>query len=478
MSRFGKLLVSGLAVVICIVAAQPALGAPAASESPAIASRTTSIVFDPPSRFDAPSDMREFIEGDVPPAVRVTCSDEWSEYSSYAWPAWVNMESSAYRSYLIVPDWIVDPECTYASTRRSIQIEAEGRRWDGNVWTWGYEFNSLQEFMSFAAVESTWTPPFEINHTEQALAPGLGWWVGLSSIANGQTDLIEGEIVELAPSFVNDSGIDVCPFGQGACNWDFKVRVPFGSDIGGNAVFASNGSFLGQVLEGVEWDLEDPGPANTYDVWVTGTPAACLAVFACADTAEGIWVRRGVVTAPVITSVVPMGGATQVSWTPSTVDGKSLPKGRKYLVKAYPGEAECLVPATKLTCVVQGLSPGNLYSFVVYVIGDWSSNHSTPSDPVQVEAPKPSKLTKLKATTRGKFTTIRWARPPDWAGISRYEWRVGATPSDMGEWNRLEDPATLSLRLKNYSRGSRWIVQIRGVWGDQPGPIAVVRYKY
>lgn len=89
----------------------------------------------------------------------------------------------------------------------------------------------------------------------------------------------------------------------------------------------------------------------------------------------------------------------------------------------------------------------------------------------------PQALTNLKAVTRGKFTTVSWTPPTPLWGISHYEWRVGSRANTLGNWQAYGDPKSASLLLQNSVRGRNWIVEVRAVWGSDPGPAVRVRYK-
>ena len=89
----------------------------------------------------------------------------------------------------------------------------------------------------------------------------------------------------------------------------------------------------------------------------------------------------------------------------------------------------------------------------------------------------PQALTNLKAVTRGKFTTVSWTPPTSLWGISHYEWRVGSRSNVWGGWQSFGDRKSASLILQNSVRGKSWIVEVRAVWGSEPGPAMSVRYK-
>lgn len=89
----------------------------------------------------------------------------------------------------------------------------------------------------------------------------------------------------------------------------------------------------------------------------------------------------------------------------------------------------------------------------------------------------PQALTNLKAVTRGKSTTITWTPPtPAW-GITHYEWRVGPRASALGNWQAYADPKAAGFVLQNRVRGRNWFVEVRAVWGSEPGPTLRVRYR-
>jgi hypothetical protein len=472
------------AIVLCSLALMGQLPASATEGSAMSLTETAApaqdtIIFDPPSFTDPPPNIAQFLT-EIPPPVSVSC-DYANVFLAYAWPANVNMsQETVYNSLLVTPEIAVRPGCSTSSTRFDVDVYADTSRFDGQAWNWGYDSPAIEDaFNSFASVKSTWEPSKKLSPTPKVLAPRTGWWVGLSIEGDlGNPSLIQGEIVSDAePSFIDDYGNDLCPLGRGGCNWDFKVRVPFGSTVGGEAVFSSSAGFLGQVLDIVEWDLETPGPNNTFDVTVTGTPAVCLAVITCLGDPLTAWERTGAVSAPVVTEVAPGGRSATIKWDAATLDGIPVTSTRSYEVKAYPGGGTCSPQGTALTCTITELTPGDSYQFVVYVRSLFSTNHSQPTEPVAIRDWSPSAPTNMKAVTRGKFTTITWTPPQDSSGIARYQWRVGSTAKTMGKWTSFGSRSTTSLRLTNRSRGSFWIVEVRALWGDALGPSAQVRYR-
>lgn len=88
----------------------------------------------------------------------------------------------------------------------------------------------------------------------------------------------------------------------------------------------------------------------------------------------------------------------------------------------------------------------------------------------------PSRPKGLAAATRGRFTYISWDLPSAAERVTHYQWRVGATPQAMGPWQKFGDARTTRLRLTNYGKGNRWLVDIRAWSGTRSGPPARVAF--
>lgn len=181
-------------------------------------------------------------------------------------------------------------------------------------------------------------------------------------------------------------------------------------------------------------------------------------------------------SAPTDVTAKPGDASAVVSWrSPSNDGGRPV---ESYEVRASPGSSTCQTTRA-LTCVVTGLINGVSYVFTVT-----ASNQvgvSPPSEPSVQVTPEsqprtPGAIRDPKATTSGKTTTITWKPPANAANITAYQWRVGSSPRTMGEWQSLGNSSTKRLRLRNYSRGATWLVDIRAQAGSSYGPTTRIRY--
>lgn len=89
----------------------------------------------------------------------------------------------------------------------------------------------------------------------------------------------------------------------------------------------------------------------------------------------------------------------------------------------------------------------------------------------------PMPVADLQASTRGKLTTVSWTPPEPSYSVSHYEWRVGARVNALGEWRAYGDERSSSLVLRNQIRGKNWWIEVRAVWGSEPGPAMRIRFR-
>ena len=89
----------------------------------------------------------------------------------------------------------------------------------------------------------------------------------------------------------------------------------------------------------------------------------------------------------------------------------------------------------------------------------------------------PQAPTNPRAATRGRFTTVSWTPPKPAVSVSHYEWRVASRVSGLGAWTAFGHARTSSLALRNQGRGNMWIVEVRAMWGSEPGPPFRLRYR-
>lgn len=438
------------------------------------------IAFDPPAPWDPMPPDPLWFDATTPPVAQVTCGDA----SAYAWASSVDMsDDPLYRTYMIVPEWVVTA-CRSSSTRDQVRVIVDGRSYPGYVWNWGWDLDELENGYAFASVKTTWdNREASIGPWDGPIAaPRPGWWAGLQVGTAGLGTIIGGQVVDVFPTFVDDWGVDLCPYGEGQCDWDFTVRVPYGSAVQGSTVFASNGDFLGQVVDD-DWDMEDPGPGNTQDVLVTGAPATCLSVFNCNDRPESLWARGEIPTSPEITSVEAAGGSARVTWATATVDGKYLRGYPEYTVVAYPGGEECSAlnrgGQPELSCVVTGLQVGDSYRFVVYYEGPYVHTHSPTSSAYVVEqARTPSPDTaEMKYSKKRGWRLLVDVRPDESSAVPTHlDYRVG-----KGKWKRLSLYRFGSSLFRYVDLGGKANripkVAVRLVSSQGPGPICQAYLK-
>ena len=198
-------------------------------------------------------------------------------------------------------------------------------------------------------------------------------------------------------------------------------------------------------INGADW-IDD---ATTVDPEVTLTLSAGVAyrfrVAAMSDVGTGAWslptdvIELRAVSepgAPTAVRVQPGDGAVTVSWQAPTNDG-GAPLA-EYVVTAEPGRHLC--STTELTCVVEGLANGVVYS--VSVTASNAAGLTSRATATVSAAPRatPGAVRSVTVTYRGsgtiKTATIRWRAPSDDGGapVVRYRARIARAGAAYGAW--------------------------------------------
>jgi len=89
------------------------------------------------------------------------------------------------------------------------------------------------------------------------------------------------------------------------------------------------------------------------------------------------------------------GDAVDVSWT----FAKSFPVPERFVVTADPGGATCEVEFPTMACRIEGLTPGETYTFSVVAVGEGGTSIPATSDPVTLSASGESTTTTTTVAT-------------------------------------------------------------------------------
>ncbi|MBW4029465.1 MAG: hypothetical protein HIU57_02145 [Acidobacteria bacterium] len=182
-------------------------------------------------------------------------------------------------------------------------------------------------------------------------------------------------------------------------------------------------------------------------------------------------------SAPVITKVVPSGGAAVVYWNvPTDTGGTPV---ASYRVIASPGGAFCHVPRSMTSCRIGGLQGGVTYTFTMTATN--AAGTSAVSAPVALGAPATGRQVTLPGSpfiiaksVVGNRVTLRWRPPVSNGGVrlSGYNVLVGTSPARAAFRPVVRVPFNQFVYSFNGTGGQTYFVVVRAVNSAGVGPFS------
>ncbi len=300
------------------------------------------------------------------------------------------------------------------------------------------------------------------SFTYTGLRPGEEIYAGVCPLSSGQDLGCRGLPVRFGRPASSPRGLRLGAVSRGAAELSWTAPA----DLGDGALRHYQWS-----LDGGRW--QDVGEARAFLLGLV--PGRTYAVAVRAVTEAGFGQRASsrvtaarVPEAPTGVSAVRADRAALVSWTAPNSDVPIT----SYRITARGGSArELIVPGDRSSAVVDGLSNGTRYDFIVEAISDAGVGARSQRSNRVVPATIPGRVEQVRARVDRRTATITWAEPADnGAPIVGYQVTVGRTSTSV-QGRRLV--------LRNLRPG-RYRIQVWAVNDVGPGSrsrATVIRVK-